>query len=1012
MHINNPILKGIGMRKLVVTIILLLIAMSAETRAQTRHVPSEYVTIQAAIDDCVYYDTVIVAEGTYFENIQFGGRNITLKSTNPEDPRIVASTIINGNSLGSTITFSGTETTSCIMSGFTITGGYNMSTGGGIDGSGSRANIALCNITGNHGANGGGIRYSRGLISNCVITNNTASVSGGALSLCHNGTVADCIISNNRSSQYAGGIGYSSQIIIYNSLIMNNTAPKGGGIGSPHGGIIANCTIVGNSSTSSGAGGVYYGENATMYNSIVWDNTPNQIDSFIRGRSSYCCIQFGTSEIANFSSNPKFVDPNNRDYHLLSNSPCIEHGHPTYPPRSNTDFDGNPRILGRVPDVGMYEHVFEEPHIGGVPWSISFGAFQERANPDPQILSIYNSGTGIVVYAITEDCAWLDNSPTSGTLTTELDELTISVDTTGLNWGTYDCNIVITDPCVTNSPVVLPVSLTVIGPILSVNPSTLNFQTSVDSPILNSNFFSIQNIGGGTLYWQLIEDCNWLDVSSLSGSCVEEVEEVDLVVDATGLLPGRYSYDLVVSDETNTATVTINLTHFARDPLPMNLIQQRIDDANNGDVITVEDGIYAGSGQALDFHGKAITLRSANGPNGCIIDCNFTNGGFYFHSGEDTNSVVDGFTVINGTSDKGGGIYIDESSPTIRNCVVTDNYADYVGGIYMEESSAVIDGCFVGSNNQRSTSNAASIKSVDGSAVIKNSIIVGSLEYGCAGIHLWRDSTTVKSCIISHNNGIGIKMTCAQYSSIENCIISGNSSSGIYMYGSEGRCGTRSPKITNCTIVGNSYGIYWTDEHHRSYLADPIVTNCIIWDNSYSQIIDLDETLSVCFSNIQGSWPGTGNINVDPCFADPGYWDDDTWVDGDYHLKSEGWCWNPDRQMWIWNTVSSRCQDAGMPDSPLGDEPLSVPADSNNSWGQNIRVNMGVYGSTEEASIPPYDWSLLYDLNNDGIVNFTDFAFIFGWAYIGNRLFPERDPNMTTLSGLADDWLSQTIWFK
>ena len=122
----------------------------------------------------------------------------------------------------------------------------------------------------------------------------------------------------------------------------------------------------------------------------------------------------------------------------------------------------------------------------------------------------------------------------------------------------------------------------------------------------------------------------------------------------------------------------------------------------------------------------------------------------------------------------------------------------------------------------------------------------------------------------------------------------------------------------------------------------------------------------------------------------PGYWADPNnpniilepndlnavWVNGDYHLKSEGWRWDIKRHRWTYDDVTSRCIDAGNPGSSLGDEPLSIPDDPDNEWGQNLRIDMGAYGGTAEASMPPYDWAILGDLTNDGIVDFNDFAYL------------------------------------
>ena len=110
-------------------------------------------------------------------------------------------------------------------------------------------------------------------------------------------------------------------------------------------------------------------------------------------------------------------------------------------------------------------------------------------------------------------------------------------------------------------------------------------------------------------------------------------------------------------------------------------IQAGIDAVVNGDTVLVANGTYTGpDNKNLDFNGKAITVTSENGAENCIIDCEGSGRGFYFPNGESAASVVDGFTITNGSADYGGGIYCNNSSPTITNNIITNNSSDYHGG--------------------------------------------------------------------------------------------------------------------------------------------------------------------------------------------------------------------------------------------------------------------------------------------------------------------------------------------
>jgi hypothetical protein len=103
----------------------------------------------------------------------------------------------------------------------------------------------------------------------------------------------------------------------------------------------------------------------------------------------------------------------------------------------------------------------------------------------------------------------------------------------------------------------------------------------------------------------------------------------------------------------------------------------------------------------------------------------------------------------------------------------------------------------------------------------------------------------------------------------------------------------------------------------------------------------------------------TGNIDADPCFADP--------ENDDFHLKSQAGRWDPDSQTWMQDDVTSPCIDAGDPMSPIGWE----------SFPTGGFVNMGAYGGTPEASKtyfgePICETIVAGDINGDGQVNRID----------------------------------------
>jgi hypothetical protein len=161
-------------------------------------------------------------------------------------------------------------------------------------------------------------------------------------------------------------------------------------------------------------------------------------------------------------------------------------------------------------------------------------------------------------------------------------------------------------------------------------------------------------------------------------------------------------------------------------PADFNNIQAAIDDSNDGDTILVGDGTYTGNGNRdIDFKGKAITVKSENGAQTCIIDCNGSNEdphrGFYFHSGENANSVLDDFTIKNGYAVNGGAIAIDSANPQIIRCTLKANTAEYGGAIWCNMSSPKILDCNISGNIAHQL--GGGIKISEGNPVISQSLL-------------------------------------------------------------------------------------------------------------------------------------------------------------------------------------------------------------------------------------------------------------------------------------------------
>ena len=192
---------------------------------------------------------------------------------------------------------------------------------------------------------------------------------------------------------------------------------------------------------------------------------------------------------------------------------------------------------------------------------------------------------------------------------------------------------------------------------------------------------------------------------------------------------------------------------------PYKCIQDGIDAASDDDIVLVADGEYTGARNVnLDFNGKAITVRSENGPRNCVIDCspNQDTRGFYFHSGEDSSSVVQGFTIQNGLAapnyESGGGICCQNSSPTIKGNIIIANSAGKGGGIFCSNSSPTIVNNFIAENGAPKGGgiycDAGSAPLIINSTIIKNQ--ASSLSGG-GGILCDNSSVTVTNTILWDN---------------------------------------------------------------------------------------------------------------------------------------------------------------------------------------------------------------------------------------------------------------------
>jgi predicted outer membrane repeat protein len=271
----------------------------------------------------------------------------------------------------------------------------------------------------------------------------------------------------------------------------------------------------------------------------------------------------------------------------------------------------------------------------------------------------------------------------------------------------------------------------------------------------------------------------------------------------------------------------------------------------------------------------------------------------YLYYNNDSEPVLDGFTITGGNADgayrdnQGGGMYMYYSKVRITDCKFINNKAGYGtmgdgGAMAFQNSRVIFKRCLFIRNTAGKDGGAVHM---DGCGTCNDSYAE------------FKDCRFINN--YARNDGGALFNTSNTLTNLLNCIIAGNFAGG---YGGGVLHSTYSPYTTslaNCTLTGNwaRYGggaVH--DDQQYYYTSNSALLNCIVWDNKQTEVGG--STSDVDYSDVKGGWPGTGNIEADPLFVQPGYWADiddlsvvvepydegAVWVDGDYHLQPGSPC--------------------------------------------------------------------------------------------------------------------------
>ena len=884
--------------KLTYTVTLLLYTSIAT--ATIIRVPQDQPTIQEGIDSAFAGDTVLVDTGKYIENINFNGKNIVVASLflTTNDTSYLSQTVIDGDSVGSVVTFESGEDTTAMLSGFRITNGWARY-GGGIYCSSSSPSLVDLIINGNSVRRGGGGIYCSNSNPHFIgisISNNS-SEHGGGIYLHQSSPYFDnenrCIIYFNRA--FSGNDLYSDdsstiEVVLDTFTVMNPTNYHA----SPRDNFIFDILHAKIEQKNSN---LYVSPVGNDSNNGQSPSDPLQSISFSLSKIFADSLQSHTIFITNGVYSPSITGEN---FPLT----MVSHVSLSGESKDNVilDAEGKSGVMYfdcvngiTVENITITKGLHYEcdgiycnkssPRLVNLLVTENYGRgiyCENYSSPSLQNITISrNTGGGIY-------CREYSSPILSNVI---ISENIVNVISGGGIYCKDNCNLVLSNVIVSGNR-----AGAVGGGIYCWNES---------NPILSNVTISgnTARMSGGGLHFRnarpTFDDenrCNiYLNHSSLGSDLYSDnTNTIAVIVDTfTVMNPTNYH----ASPLNN---FTFDILHTKLEQVESDLyVDPSGDDANGGQspsdplrnistalykiiadslhprTIHLSEGIY--SPLTIDEHFPLFMAShvSISGESEDNVILNAENQGnvIYFRGVE--GMTVENLTITGG---QGSGIYCEYSKPNLHNVTVTENNG-------------------VGINCDGACRDDRPGPSLENVTVTENS---------GTGIKCFTSNVNMKNVTIRDNKseyGAGISIDESN-PKLENVTICGNSAN--YEGGGMVIAWDSNPTLVNVTVNGNTAsqggGIWCTDN------CFPTLINSILWNNSPEEIYFYEGNwscnITIAYSDIQGGEDGIvtndngmvnwldGNINADPLFVNP--------EKGNYKLRKGSPCIDTGTSFFVW----------------------------------------------------------------------------------------------------------------